>query len=309
MSDIYKIFKRLLSPPRWFIVLSVFLCLFFCAAAIILAVVSPENQIVRILSYVVYAFAAITLGYIVTLFVLHAPAFKSAVIGRVKSTDIGERMLEHYGFRTLVFAGVATIINIAYVIMHIFLAFTTDNFFWYGSLALYYAALVALRGGIVLYTRRKSKVAQEDNIELLASVSKYRSCGIVLTVLPLSLAVPILQIIFLGKAFIHEGWSVLAFAAYAFYKIIMAIINVVKSQKATDYTVRAVRCVGLADAMMSVFSLQTALLFAFADGNYSLFNAVVGVIVCVLTVALGVFMIKSGNKKMKELREENRYGR
>lgn len=305
MTEFNKILKKLMNPPKWFVMLATTLCVIFCVAAITLAVISPQKQIIRILSYIVYAFAAVTLGYIVTLIVKHAATFKAIIVGRIKSTDIGERMLEHYGFRTVFFAGLATIINIAYVIMHIVLAFTTDNSFWYGSLALYYAVLVALRGGIVLYKRKNRDIMREDNSASITSVLKYRSCGIALTVLPLSLIVPVLQIIFLGKAFVHEGLSVIAFAAYAFYKIVMAIINIVKSQKETDYTIRAIRSIGLADAMVSIFSLQTALLFAFADGDYSVFNAVVGAVVCALTVALGVFMIKAANKKIKESREEN----
>lgn len=212
-------------------------------------------------------------------------------------------MLEHYGFRTVIFAACALIFNIAYVAFHIVLAIVLRSF-WYGSLAAYYGMLVALRSGVVLYHKKRGNIA-DVRLQQKTELTKYRTCGVMLTIIPLCLVIPILQILFLDKAFIHEGWTVIAFAAYAFYKIVMAIVNVVKSQKQTDFTVRAIRNIAFADALVSIFSLQTALLYSFAaGGDYRAANLATGSAVCLMTIALGVIMIVKANKKTRELKEE-----
>ena len=98
---------------------------------------------------------------------------------------------------------------------------------------------------------------------------------------------------------------VIAFAAYAFYKITMAILGVIKSQKQADLTLRAVRNVSLADALVSIFSLQTALLFSYgAGGGYAAANMATGSAVCLLTIAMGIKMIVKAHKMTKEKKEE-----
>ena len=273
-----------------------------CAASITLAVLGDTRPVWQILFYVTYGVAGLTLAYSVYTIVIYAPTVKQSLIRLIKKSAFGRRMLESYGFRTIIFAACSLIFNVAYVAFHVVLAVWKRSF-WYGSLATYYAMLVALRSGLVLYHKGKGKKEEEEQKRL--ELRKYRTCGILLTIIPLCLTVPILQIVFLDKAFVHAGWTVIAFATYAFYKIIMAVYNLVKSRKQEDLTVQAVRNVGFADALVSIFSLQTALLFAFSEEkNYAFANVMTGSAVCVLTVALGVFMLVQAHKKSKENKRE-----
>ncbi len=290
-----RLIKYFVEPKAWLITLIFILTIVFAGGAITLAVTKVQSKIMEILSYVCYAFAGILLSYSVYIIVRKAPKIKQRIVNLITKTQIGSRILSHYGFRTVAFSGLSMAFNILYVIMHVVLAVTLSSF-WYGSLALYYGLLVALRSGLVLYHRKKGSL--DDQSKTLIERRKYCSCGIILMIIPLCLVVPILQIAFLDKAFVHQGWTIFAFAAYAFYKISMAIVNVYRSKKQSDLTVRALRNVGLADAFVSIFSLQTALLYAFSEtADYSIYNIITGTAVCVLTVALGVYMIiKSKNK-------------
>ena len=287
-------FKR---PKGWILGLTYLLTALFCGVAITLAIISPQDNFLEIISYACYGIAAIFLGYSVYTFIIYAKSIKQNFIAFIKKFKVGKRLLEEYGFRTVTFASIALVINIAYVVLHVVLAVITKSYAWYLSLAIYYLILVFLRGGLVLYHRKKHTIKNDEQTE----IKKYRTCGFILTFIPLCLLVPILQIIFLDKAFIHEGLSVFAFAAYAFYKIVMAIINVLRSGKKEGYTVQAVRSVGLADAFVSIFSLQTALLYAFSENaNSGVFNLITGFAVFALTVALGALMVIRANKKLKE---------
>ena len=87
----------------------------------------------------------------------------------------------------------------------------------------------------------------------------------------------------------------------------MSIISFIKAHKQTDLTVRAIRNINLVDALVSILALQTALLTMFSEGdiNISLFNTLTGIAVSVLSVGIGIYMIISANKKMKELKKED----
>ena len=300
------ILNKLKNPSAGLLLVAYGLTLVFCTGAIWLAVVGTQNAVLEILSYVFYALAAISLGYSVYTIVLFAPTMKTRLVSWIKKYAIGRRLLEQYEFRTVVFAAFSLLVNVAYVALNIVLAIISAPF-WYGSLAAYYGLLVALRSGVVLYHKNKGKSSDLNERERAAiELKKYKNCGIMLTIIPLCLVVPILQIAFLGRAFTHEGWTVIAFAAYAFYKIVMAILNALKANKRCDYTVQAVRNVGLADALVSIFSLQTALLFSYAEAgaDYAVFNILTATVVCVLTITLGITMIIKANKE-KRMGEED----
>ncbi|MGN0806503.1 MAG: hypothetical protein ACI4MC_05640, partial [Candidatus Coproplasma sp.] len=109
----------------------------------------------------------------------------------------------------------------------------------------------------------------------------------------------------LGKSsFSRYGYTIYVAAIYAFYKIIMAIYNVVKANKSDDAIVSALRSINLADALVSILALQTAMFKQFG-GDFQFegeMNAATGTIVCALTVALGIFMIVSSNKRLKVIK-------
>ena len=119
----------------------------------------------------------------------------------------------------------------------------------------------------------------------------------------------IAQMIFSEAHFTYMGWTIFAYAAYAFYKITMSIIALIKAHKQTDLTVRAIRNINLVDSLVSILALQTALLTMFSEGeiNVSIFNTFTGIVVSLLSVGVGIYMIVSANKKMKKIQKENKH--
>ena len=303
MNFFTSLLQKVKKPKGILIFLVFALTVVFSGVSIALAVINSPSTIIQILSYVCYGIAGVSLGYSVYIVVIYAPNIKQNTVTAIKKTNFGKRLLEQYDFRTVVLASVTFFINVAFVVMHGVLAITTKAYFWYFSLASYYALLVALRFGLVTYHKKKGKLSEKENIGL--ALKKYKTCGAILTVIPLCLLIPIFQIVFLNKAFVYQGWTVFAFSAYAFFKIITAIINLIKAGKKTDdLTLYAIRDIGLADALVSIFSLQTALLFTFSEQgtNFAIFNALTGAVVCALTIAIGVVMlIKS--KKYEQTKE------
>lgn len=288
-------FKR---PRGWQLGILYGLTAISCAVAIALVVDSETGSVLQTFAYVAYALAGLTLAYTVYTLVVYVPIVKKKVTKHIKRSPFGRHLLASYGFRTVIFSAFSLFLNVANIVFHIVIA-AMEKSIWYGSLAAYYGMLVALRSGIILYHSSKKKKSKERRKYI--EYRQYRTCGILLTILPVALAVPIAGVVFMNQAFIHEGWTVIAFAAYAFYKIVMAIWNLVKTRDVKDLTVKALRNVGFADALVSMFSLQTALLFAFSQGgNYAFANGITGGAICLLTIALGVFMLINAHKQKME---------
>lgn len=295
-----KLIEKINNPKGWFLALWYSLTAIACALSILAVIfigIENDSLVLSILAYCAYGVAGITLSYTVYTIVRFAPRIKRGIVALIKKSKLGAKLLETYDFRSLVTAGIGAVINLFFVVFNLALAIFMQSF-WYGSMTLYYAILVVLRSSLVFSGSREDGTGLNTRLNL----KKYRATGVVLTLLPLCLVIPILQIVFLDRAFIHEGWSVFAFAAYAFYKIIMAIVNIFKSAKKSSISVRAIRCVGLADAMVAIFSLQTSLLYTFAEGSdYWIANVATGSVVCVLTIALGVYMVISSCRAIKAL--------
>lgn len=321
MNGKLKSFLDWLKCPHGFGLALIYLAtLISVAGALVLVVFASTNPVLEILSYLSYALAAITFSYTVYTIVIFAPNMKNRLIKFMRKSQFVSRLLDNWGYRTVVFAGFALLINVLYVAFNGVIAIISHSI-WYGALATYYILLTALRSGIVLYHRKKSKgkiyfknsaIEETFSEEIKFKITehkKYRACGVLLIILPVSLSFAILQMVVSGSAFIHYGWIIYAVAAYAFYKITMAIINIFKASKSDDMTIRALRCVSLADAMVSILALQTTLLFAFSNGAPTGFaNALTGGVVCALTIALGIYMIINANKRLKEIRKLNYKG-
>lgn len=291
------ILERLLSPKKLVVILSYIITVIFCVLALVFALLNEKTTVEEIVSYLMYTIAFLSLSYSTYLTVIYASRIIEYIKRKISSTRIGAKLLSRYDLRTMLFAGFSASLNTAFVITHVVLAFLTASPVWYGCMALYYASLACARLGILLHQKNKS----EDYTQLIG-LKRYRACGIVLTIIPLFLLPPILQIIVFKKAFTYDGLWIFVFAFYAFLKITSAIINTVKSAKQTDVTVKAVRGIGLADAMVSVFSLQTALLYTFSDSNdYGFFNVITGGLVCGLTIFIGIYMIVKSTKRIKKL--------
>ena len=303
-----------LKRPKGGLLALVYVCTaIFIAAALTLVIIANDSPVLEILSYLSYGLAAISLAYTVYTIVIYAPMMKQGVVQCMRRSNFLSKLLDNWGYRTVVFAAFSLLINVAYVAFNGVIAILSHSI-WYGALAAYYILLTILRSGIVTYHRKKAKgkyILKQNQIDAtfdeetqfkITELKKYRFCGIILVILPISLSFAILQMVVANNAFIHYGWTVFAVAAYAFYKIIMAIYNVIKATKNDDMTIKALRCISLADALVSILALQTTLLYSFSEGGNGFANAFTGAIVCAFTVALGVYMIVKSNKLLKQTR-------
>ena len=273
-----KILNFLKAPPVWFMAIIWALTIIFCALAITIVCLGFTDE----WTYVIYSFAGVFLAYSVYTIVRFAPKIKDSTVNTLRSHDFTKRFLDEYGFRSTFFAVCSLAINIAYTLFNTVISIISSSL-WFGAISMYHAILIIMRSDTLLSRHKKPRTS-------------YIRCAILLILLSVFLSLAVWQMVSKDLAFVRFGWTVYAYATFAFYKIINAIINLFKSRN-ERFTIKAIKHIGFADALVSILTLQTSLLYAFSTGEYGYVNAITGGIVCVLTLSIGVFMLVEIRRK------------
>ena len=274
--------------------------------ALLMLLVDYDGNALAIIAYTLFGIAGLSLAYSVYLVIPLFPKMKAGIMSFLESYEFTRLLLRNFGFRTVIFAIGSFLMSLLFSGFNAYMGIANRSI-WYGALAAFYIALAFIRGGILGYHKSKvgKKVQKQNNEFVKAKI--YRNSGVITLILNIALSAAIAQMIFSDAHFTYIGWTIFAYAAYAFYKITMSIISFIRAHKQDDLTIRAIRNINLIDALVSILALQTALLTMFSEGeiNISIFNTFTGIVVSLLSVGIGIYMIISANKKMKEIQKEN----
>ena len=137
----------------------------------------------------------------------------------------------------------------------------------------------------------------------------YRFCGVLILLMHLTLIGIVFQMVNWNRVEDSGQIMIIATAAFAFYKIINAFLDLARDRKHTHPIDSSVRMLELSQAIFAIFSLQAGLLRTFGTGEsweYRI-NLAVGCMVCLLTVAMGIYMIRRANRELKNI-QENKHG-
>ena len=303
--DFRAIWKKILHPPTWAKVLTFVVSLLSATASLLMLLVEYDGNALAIVAYTLFGIAGVSLAYSVYLLIPLVPKMKSGIIDWMEKREFTYLLLRNFGFRTLVFSVGSFAMSLFFSAFNAYMGIANRSI-WYGALATFYISLALLRGGVLLYHKRRIDNKGKPRNEEYAKAVIYRNSGIITLFLNLALSSAIAQMIFSDAHFTYAGWTVFAYAAYAFYKITMSIVSLIKAHKQMDLTVRAIRNINLVDALVSILALQTALLTTFGDAtmDISMMNTMTGIVVSVSSIAIGIYMVVSANKKIKEIQKE-----
>ncbi len=304
--DFRALWKKILNPPTSAKVLTFIITIISAIGALLMLLVDYDKNALAIIAYTLFGVAGLSLSYSVYLVIPLFPKMKAGIISFLESHEFTYLLLRNFGFRTVIFAIGSFIMSLLFSGFNAFMGLINRSI-WYGALAVFYIALALVRGGILGYHKSKFNKKNQTQSDKYLKAKVYRNSGIITLILNVALSVAIAQMIFSGAHFTYIGWTVFAYAAYAFYKITMSIISFIRAHKQTDLTVRAIRNINLVDSLVSILALQTALLTMFSEGeiNISAMNTMTGIVVSSCSIAIGIYMIVSANKKMKEIQKEN----
>lgn len=278
-TKLKKFFK---DPPIPFYIVTIALI----ALSLVLTAVEKDFGM---MIYFVYCITAICLAYAIYSVVICVPKIKAKTKAVIKKFDFLHRLYEQYGFRTIVFAVFSLAFSLFNAIFNGVIGILNLSV-WYGALAAYYLSLSAMRSGVLLHHKNTKKL--NDISIKKREVFVFLFCGMFLILLTVCLSVIIAQTVASNRAFEHTGLMIYVSATYTFFKLITSCVHFFKARRTDELTVRAIRNINLADALVSILALQTALLHEFSEGaNNAFSNALTGAGVCVATASIGAFML------------------
>lgn len=301
MEELIKIIKKtfFLPPlPTVLIAIPSFVLVFY--------VLGTGNS-ASVLSYAAYLLSAYAMIITVTGFTGIIRAFKNGIdnhplVKKILSIPFGRRFLKDVLFRAEISLYQGFVLNLLYAVIKMVSGIYYHSV-WLIALATYYILLGVMRFSLIHYVRR-NQVGQ--NIQ--GEFRRYRLCGIILILMNIALVGIVEFIVYKNEGFSYPGLLIYAIALYAFYCIIIAMINVIKFRKHGSPVMSAAKVINLTAALVSMLTLTTAMLASFGGDDLAfrkMMTACVGSGVCLIVLGMGVFMLIHSTKNLKEMQYNN----
>jgi hypothetical protein len=257
-----------------------------------------------LLTYLSYVLSAYGLTVLTVAVVRIVRAWKKdpkqlKLVKAFRESKFGSAYLRDPMFRTRVALWCGLMIGVAYAAFHL-LAGLWQHSVWFGALSGYYLLLSLMRF-LLLYRKREARMAQ---------YRLYRFCGILLLLMNQVLAVLVIQIVRAQRGKEYPGILIYVMAVYSFYAIILAIYQMVKYRNYGNPVLYSAKAISLTGAMVSILSLETAMLSAFGSADQVRFRTVMtaltGGAVCIIVLAMAILMIIDATRKMKSISDPER---
>lgn len=236
-------------------------------------------------------------AYALTVLCAGIPGIIRGVKGFVESNALARRFVRDAELRFSVSLYFEQIINAFYGIFKTASGVILGSA-WIGADGLYNLAQAFIQ--LVQILRRKK------NLSIMQQWKSYRLCGYMILVMHLTITGLVFQMTRMGRSEEYPGFLILGTAAFTFYKLISAFVDVAKDRKNKAPIDSSVMLLDLAQAMFSIFSLQVAMIHQFEGSEHfaALMNNITGTAVCLLVMGMGVYMLCRSRREMKKLEEE-----
>lgn len=252
-------------------------------------------------AYVSYVFSAYSLTIVCAWAVKNGKSFKNSLNTAIHGVPVLHRYLTDVPFRMHVSLYLSLGLNLLYTGLKFFCGIYYRSV-WFGTLAVYYFLLAVMRFLLLHHANRSA-----FGTDLISELKRYRLCGIILLLMNTALTGVVILMVVQQEGFRYTGYLIYVMAMYAFYNIIAAVRNVVKYRKFNSPVMSAAKAISLAAALVSMLSLETAMLAQFDDGkNPEAFRQVMtgttGGCVCLLVLGMAVWMIVQSTKRLNMLK-------
>lgn len=183
------------------------------------------------------------------------------------------------------------VLNFVYAAGNCVLGFLSHSW-WFVTVGAYYAVLTMTRFSVL-------QIMQKANGDHETERFARRITGILLVVLSFCIiGVNILSAIKDRGTTFHEI-VMIAIATYTFTKITIAIVGLIKAKHCKSPAVKTLRNISLADACVSIYTMQRSMLVTFPgmqSSEIQLFNILTGTAVWIIVLFLGINLI--GGKRV-----------
>ena len=178
------------------------------------------------------------------------------------------------------------LINTIFSIYNLILGISTHSW-WFLTTGVYYSVLSLNRLVVISAKDRKKKFS----IKLCS--------GIILMLVAVPLAGMVILSSVKDRGIKYNEIVMITISLYTFVKMTLAIINLVKIKGRNSRTLVTLKNISLADAFVSVFSLQRSMVVTFegmTENEIRIMNIFTGSAVCIIVFLLGLNLVCSKNK-------------
>ena len=183
--------------------------------------------------------------------------------------------------KTIKFALVSLIFNVAFGAYHLVFGIVSGSW-WLLTLGTYDWILSIIRFTVLC---AKSK-----------EPFRTKFAGWMLMVLSIPLSGTVTLSVVRDRGHEYPMIVMIAMATYAFTKITLATINLVKARRSTSGALITLRNISFADAFVSIFALQRSMLVSFegmTETEILMMNVALGAAVCIMVFLLGLNLVRS----------------
>lgn len=170
---------------------------------------------------------------------------------------------------------------------------------WFITLAVYYILLAVMRATLIHYMRKPGK-------SMVTEWKRYRLCGGILLIMNAALAGMVILAVYQNSGFEYPGMLIYVMAMYAFYAVATAVRNVVKFRRYGSPVMSAAKVISLTAALVSMLSLETAMLTQFGAADDPAFRRIMtastGAGISVIVLGMAVFMLLRSAGELRRLR-------
>ncbi|MGN1195858.1 MAG: hypothetical protein ACI4SB_10280 [Acutalibacteraceae bacterium] len=293
MKRIKSILKRIFILPP---VPTLIICVI--SFSLLFYVFASQSQI-NAWTCTVYFLSAYSLSIFIGFIVSRFKNIKgSRLIAKITDYPIIQRLKNDLLFREKVILHIGSGINLVFALTKLVFGVIYRSV-WYVSVAVYYLLLAIMR----IYIIRHIKTSN-GKTDLLAEYKIYRFCAFALLLINQVLTVMVAFMVFKDKGYEYTGYLIYAMAMHCFYMVISTAVNLSKFRKIGSPLIVCIKVISFMIAIVSVLSLETAMLTQFGDGDTVMRQRMVGitgVFVCAAVLVCAVYMLVKSKKEIKKL--------
>ncbi len=167
------------------------------------------------------------------------------------------RWHEDYNLRTFLGAGGSFFVTLVFAVYNAYLGIHLHSV-WNGSISVYYILLTVIRGAVIHAEDRIYRKMQAEEKHIRRRTFFFSSISLI--IMNLALIVPVTLMVRLQRPVSLGLIPVIMMAAHTVFKVTMASINFRKKDRSENLFVRELRSINLMDALLSIITLQNALI-------------------------------------------------
>lgn len=174
---------------------------------------------------------------------------------------------DDYQFKTVASSALSALIGLCFTIFNAALGIIYKSV-WNGTICVYYVLLAIVRGTIVNAHKKEDDRHPKKGYAKRKKI--YFITHFVMILMNIALIAPIAYMIIGENHYKYGLVPAIAMAAYTTYRITMSIIHMKKAGKEDNILVKELRVVNFQDSLVSLLTLQNALIIATGDGMQSM---------------------------------------